>query len=319
MKMKRSRGLEITVAYLIDALLGDPENYPHPVRLMGRSIEYLQARLKPEQRDEAGAIYAGGLLAGTVVFGTYAIARLLVAVAPGVGDTVLLYTAIARKDLEESALRVAVALEEGDLAAAREGLKALAGRDAQGLDKNAICRAAVESVAENFVDGVLAPMIWGAIGGAPGAMAFKAVSTLDSMVGHSDQAYLLLGKCSARLDDLAVFPLARASLPVIAAAAAIAGFDSAAALKIGLRDRMNHPSPNSAHAEACFAGALGLKLGGPSSYGGKGRDLPEMGEGTQEAEPQHIRQAVKLLNVASSLGLALAVALASRERKRRWK
>ncbi|OFW69636.1 MAG: cobalamin biosynthesis protein CobD [Actinobacteria bacterium RBG_19FT_COMBO_54_7] len=306
--------MELIIAYLLDALIGDPEIYPHPVRIIGRSIDYLQPRLRMGDRD---AVAAGGLLAATVVGGTYGITRLLVAVAPGFADTAFLYTAIARKDLERSALRVAEALEENDLASAREGLKALAGRDVDKMDNIAICRAAVESVAENFVDGVLAPMLWGATAGAPGAMAFKAVSTLDSMIGHDDETHRYIGKLSARLDDLAVFPSARIALPLIVAASAILRLDAAAALKIGLRDRKNHPSPNSAHAEASFAGALGLTLGGPSDYGGLRRDLPEIGEGTSEVEPRHIREAVRLLNIASLLALSVAVLLSGRGG--RWK
>ncbi len=313
-KMKVSLGLELIAAYILDGLLGDPENYPHPVRIMGRSIDYLQARLRNGDRD---ATAAGGLLAATVVCGTYTITRLLTAIAPGFADTALLYTSIARKDLERSALKVAQAIEDGDVASARKGLKALAGRDAQGLDKNAICRAVVESVAENYVDGVLAPMLWGAMAGAPGAMAFKAISTLDSMIGHDDEVHRYIGKFSARLDDLAVFPSARLALPLIVAASAILGFDSASALRIGMRDRMNHPSPNSAHAEACFAGALGLKLGGPCIYAGTRRDLPEIGEGSDAAEPRHIRDAIRLLNIASLLGLCAAIA--STGRVGRWR
>lgn len=317
--MKASRALKLSAAYGLDSLLGDPEDYPHPVRLMGRSIAYLEARLKMEDRDEAGQTHAGCLLAGIVVGGTGLATRML-GLLPGwnIMEIVLMYTCLARKDLERSALRVAEAIEEGDIRRARLYLKALVGRDTHLLDKNAICRAAVESVAENFVDGVLVPMVWGALGGAPGAMSFKAVSTLDSMIGHRDESHMHSGKCAARVDDLAVFPWARASIPLVALAARLCGYDAAAAMSVGFRHRMNHESPNSAHPEAAFAGALGLRLGGASTYGGRRRELPEIGEGEDEVEPGHIREAVNLLNMAALLGLALAMALTLNERMGRW-
>ena len=315
--MMSARALGIASAYGLDHLLGDPEGYPHPVRLMGRCIDLLEEKLSPEDPGGAAVLRAGCILAGTLVGGTWLSARLLL-LLPGKAllEALLLYTCIARKDLEKSALRVAEDLEAGDTATARKDLAALAGRDPERLDEAGICRAAVESVAENFTDGVLAPLLWAAVGGAPAAMAFKAVSTLDSMVGHRDERYLRLGWCSARLDDIAVFPAARLSIPLAAAAARICGYDGRSAMWVGLRDRKNHASPNSAHAEAAFAGALGLGLGGPDFYAGERRMLPEIGEGTRMAGPGHIRQAVRLLNAASLLGLVLALALSGRRRKR---
>lgn len=316
--MKGFRACKLAAAYLLDARAGDPENYPHPVRLMGRLIELLERRLRPPQPDEALEMHAGRVLAGAVVGGVYLCAR-LVMFLPGktITETFLLYTSIARKDLERSALRVAKSLEDGDMEGARAHLAVLVGRDTEGLDEYGICRAAVESVAENMVDGVLAPLLWAAVGGAPAALAFKASSTLDSMIGHRDERYIHLGKCSARLDDLAIFPAARLSIPLVAAAAGLCKYDGLAALRTGLKDRLKHPSPNSAHPEAAFAGALGLKLGGASFYGGSVRDLPVIGDGIWDAEPRHIRDAVRLLNMASVLGLGVAMAVCMRKRRGR--
>jgi adenosylcobinamide-phosphate synthase len=313
MNIRYSRALKLIAAYLLDARIGDPENYPHPVRLMGRSIELLEERLRPVEPDEVAEVRAGFMLAGTVVGGAY-LCALLALLLPGRAfmETLLLYTTLARKDLEISALRVAKALEEGDVQEARSHLKALVGRDPEHLDEYGICRAVVESVAENLVDGVLAPLLWAAEGGAPAALAFKAVSTLDSMIGHRDRKYLYLGKFAARLDDMAVLAAARASIPLIAAAAGLYRYNLAAVIQTGLRYRRRHESPNSAHAEAAFAGALGLKLGGPSIYGGSRRDLPEIGDGSEKAEPRHIHEAVKLMNLASLLGLGVAVILSVR-------
>ncbi len=313
MHMKYKRALSIIAAYLLDAGLGDPENYPHPVRLMGKSIELLEKRLRPVEPDEVAETRAGCVLVAAVVGGTYLCGRMAL-LLPGraVTETLLLYTTIARKDLGDSALRVAKALEKGDIEGARSHLEALVGRDPDSLDENGICSAVVESVAENLVDGVLAPLWWAAEGGAPAALAFKAISTLDSMIGHRDRNYIFLGKCAARLDDMAVLAAARASIPLITAAAGLCGYNVTAVIRTGLRYRKSHESPNSAHAEAAFAGALGLKLGGPSIYGGRTRDLPEIGDGSGEIEPRHIHEAVKLANVASLLGMIMAAAMSVR-------
>jgi adenosylcobinamide-phosphate synthase len=297
----------LLAAYALDALLGDPQWYPHPVRVMGMAIEFLETRLR-RGLDESGELRAGFVLAGSLAIGSYALAKLAM-LLPGGGltETLLLYTSLARKDLERSALRVAEALERDETAVARERLRALAGRDPDGLDKNGISRAAVESVAENFVDGILVPLMWGAVAGAPGAMSFKAISTLDSMVGHRDERHIRIGRCSARMDDAAVFAWARLSIPLIAAAAACLGLNGVEALAIARRDGAKHESPNSGLPEAAFAGALGLKLGGAATYGGRRRELPEIGNGKREAGPEDIRRAVRLMNVSSLLALACAL------------
>jgi adenosylcobinamide-phosphate synthase len=315
MEMKISRSLQLVAAYGLDSILGDPEGYPHPVRLMGRAIEYLEGRLRPRDGDAGKEMRAGCRLAATLVGGTWLAARAVRSLPGGeIGETFFLYTSIARRDLNRSALRVAESLERGEIAAARDQLKALAGRDAARLSENEICKAVVESIAENFVDGVLVPLMWGARGGAPGAMAFKAVSTLDSMIGHRDDKYYHFGACSARMDDAAVYPWARLSVPLIAVAALMSGENAVAAFAVAGRDGAKHESPNSGLPEAAFAGALGLKLGGSSSYGGRMRRLPEIGEGTGKVTTAEVRRALRLLDRASLLALGLAVVLATRRK-----
>lgn len=302
----------IAAAYVLDALWGDPQGYPHPVRVMGKCIHYLENILVPRERGGAGARLAGCVLAGTVVGGSWLCGRALLSLPGGAWlETLVLYTCLARKDLEGSALRVAEALQEGDLELARRRVAHLVGRDTDCLDASGVCRAAVESVAENYVDGVLAPLLWMALGGAPAALAFKAVSTLDSMLGHRDREHLEPGWCSARLDDTAVFPAARISIPLLSAAAFICGMDGRGAWRTGWRYRLCHDSPNSAHPEAAFAGALRISLGGPDRYRGEERSLPVIGDGTREITPHHVREAVRLLNAASLLGLLLALVLAA--------
>ena len=301
----------IVAAYALDTAIGDPENYPHPVRMMGKLIGFIEGKASPLV-EKAFLGKLAGTAAATVVVGSAYLAPKVLLALPGrrATEIILVYTTISRKDLARCALRVARALERDDILQARAGLAALVGRDTAGLDECAVARAAVESVAENLVDGVLSPLQWVAVGGAPAAVAFKAVSTLDSMIGHRGREYLNIGWFSAKLDDLANFPAARASVPLTAAASFLCGLDGKAAMSIGMRDRLKHESPNSAHAEAAFAGALGLRLGGQSWYGGEVRELPEIGEGTRHAGPDHIRAAVRLMNVVSAIGLSVSTAFA---------
>lgn len=308
-------GLKIMAAYVLDGLLGDPEGYPHPVRLMGGLIERMARSITGREAGDSFNLWAGCFLAGTLTCGAYTCARILLMLpARSVTEIFLLYTTLARKNLAGCSLSIAHDLEKGDIDLARSHIKTLVGRDPEEMDEYAIARAAVESVAENLVDGVLAPLFWAAMGGAPAAMAFKAVSTLDSMIGHRDEGYLYVGKCSARIDDAAVFLAARASIPLIAAASWLCGYDARSAWSTGLKDRLKHESPNSAHAEAAFAGALGLKLGGSSQYRGKTRSLPEIGDGTRKAEPGHIKRAVRIMNATSLLAVVLALVYLSGKR-----
>lgn len=315
-----SRARSIAAAFALDALLGDPEGYPHPVRLMGWCVERLEAALGQRHPDDRGARMRGCLLAAVVAGGSWTAGRALTAGRrAGLLETLTLYTAFAWKDLERSALRVVEDVERGEVGAARSHLRALVGRDTDRLDEGGICRAVVESVAENYCDGVLAPLLWAAVGGAPAALAFKAVSTMDSMLGHKDERHLHLGWCPARLDDLAVFIPARLSLPIIVAAAALCGLDADGAWRIGMRDRHRHASPNSAHPEAAFAGALGLELGGPVWYRGELHAYPTIGEDRAAADTARVREAVRLLRAATALGLLLALAMArAAERQGGW-
>lgn len=311
--MRSNRAIKIAVAYGLDSLVGDPEWYPHPVRVMGGAADALR-RLARERLHGSRSLELAGAVIVALVCGSACIAARLLAKLP-VGfasETLLLYTCVARKDLKRCSLAIADALETGDLESARRGLPSLVGRDVEELDEHGIARAAVESIGENFTDGVLAPLMWAALGGAPAALAYKGVSTLDSVIGHRDEEYLHIGGCAARLDDLANFVPARASIPLIGLASLLCGLDAPGAVRVGLKDRLKHESPNSAHGEAAFAGALGLKLGGGSTYGGVPRDMPQIGNGTTSADAAHVRKAVRLLDTCSALALLLSVLLSGR-------
>ncbi len=300
--------VQIWLALALDLALGDPRWLPHPVRLMGRAALALEA---PARRRFASARVAGAVTAAAVVGGTAAGAWLLLAaagwVAPWLADlaaVLLLYTTLAARDLEDHARAVLASLEAGDLPKARARVGRLVGRDTADLDPAGVTRAAVESVAENTVDGVLAPLFFAFLGGPVGAMAYKAASTLDSTFGYKSERYLAFGWASARLDDLLNLVPARLSVPLLALAAWPQGLSARGALALGWRDGRNHASPNSGFPEAAVAGALGVQLGGPVRRRGVWDPMPTLGDPGRPLEPGDIRRANAL-----TLGAAAAAAL----------
>lgn len=298
----------------LDAVLGDPRGWPHPVRAVGaliaateRLLRALLARMGGGPRAERAA----GVVLVTVVLGvTTFTAWAVIALGDRVGDiggllsrTLLVYWALATRSL---GLESALASEATDLATARRELAMIVGRDTEHLDRPEICRACVETVAENSNDAVVATLFWLAIGGPVGAWAYKAVSTLDSMVGYRDPRYLWMGWASARLDDLASLLPARLTWLLIAVASLVLGERAGAALRIGWRDGRKHPSPNSAWSEAAMAGALGVQLGGPATYGGKASLKPLLGDPGDPIGPATVRRAIRLMYVAALLAVVLA-------------
>ncbi|MBL8965622.1 MAG: cobalamin biosynthesis protein CobD, partial [Spirochaetaceae bacterium] len=230
----------------------------------------------------------------------------------------LVYVSMAPRDLAAHALRVARALRTEGLPGGRRAVSMIVGRDTAELDEAGIVRAAVESVAESSVDGVMAPMFWAFVLGPVGAFAYRAINTMDSMFGHKDERYILFGRVAARSDDAANWPPARLALPFIALAAFVTGGGARAARgawRTALRDHGKHESPNAAWPEAAFAGALGVELGGPVSYGGERLEKPRLGAGLAPAAPRDIGRAVLLMYAAAFLlaaaGSALAFLLAS--------
>ncbi|BCS54914.1 adenosylcobinamide-phosphate synthase CbiB [Geobacter sp. SVR] len=263
----------IVPALLLDLMLGDPRWLPHPVVLIGRTITFLEDRLRALISNER---LAGVLLLLLTVTGTVAVTWLALvgaaSLSPLAGTAAAVaisYTCLAARSLHRESAVVARALLAGDIQAARRNLSYIVGRDTADLDEPEIWRALVETVAENTCDGVIAPLFWLCLGGPLAGMAFKAVSTLDSMVGYRNERYLHFGWASARMDDLANFIPARLTALLMIVVAPLTGLSLRNALRVTLRDRLKHPSPNSAHPEAAAAGALGVRLGGPSRYGGK--------------------------------------------------
>lgn len=306
--------LQIILALGLDGLLGDPRWLPHPVRRIGRLAAWSERFWRRLITDERRAGIATVLL---VLLVTGAASGLLLwgagKIHPRLGDLVavlLLYTCFATRDLLAHSRRVYQALVADDLPQARQRVALLVGRDTEELDQAGVVRACVESVAENSSDGIVAPLFWAVVGGPVGALLYKAVSTLDSTFGYKNERYRHFGWAAARLDDLLNYLPARLTGVGLVAAALIGGADFEAAWRIYRRDRGNHASPNSGHPEAAVAGALGLQLGGVSSYFGQLVAKPTLGDDLLEPEPEHILAVNRL--VLTLTVLAALVLLAGR-------
>lgn len=300
------------VSFLLDLLLGDPPHWPHPIRWIGNLINRLQALLRRHCHSETALYGAGALLwlgvVGTTYIVTWGVIALLGAIHPwlGLAATVwLTYTILAARCLRDAAMGVYRALQSGSLEACRRELSYIVGRDTASLDRTQVSRAVVETVAENTVDGVIAPLFWLFIGGAPLAMAYKAVNTLDSMVGYRNEKYRAIGCVSARMDDLANLIPARLGWLLLSLAALLLGLRGRDALQLGWRDRYQHKSPNSGWSEATVAGALGVRLGGPSTYFGERVEKPWLGEERRALEPGDILTTIRLMYLSSTLAFFL--------------
>lgn len=305
----------IACGFFLDLLLGDPVWLPHPVVLMGKAIVGLERvfrRIFPA--TPAGLRLGGTLLAVLLPVGTLAITWSIVLGASylhpalGFGVQVLwCWQALAVKGLAQESRRVYTALTTDSLSAARKAVSRIVGRDTEALTSEGVTRAAVETVAENFADGVLAPLFYMTIGGAPLALAYKAVNTMDSMIGYKNERYLQFGRAAAKLDDGANYLPARLAALLWIAAASLVGQDAKGAFRIWRRDRRNHPSPNSAQTESACAGALGIQLAGPAWYFGTLHEKPTIGDGCRPVEPEDILRANRALYAASILALLLCL------------
>ena len=306
--------IQILIALLLDLVLGDPRWLPHPVRLIGRLIAALEG---PARRAIPDARLAGSVTALAVIMAAALTTGAMIGIAgwihPLLEDAVsilLLYTTLAARDLADHSIGVYRALERFDLAEARRLVSWLVGRDTERLTEAEVVRAAVESVAENTVDGIIAPLFFAAIGGPAMAMAYKAASTLDSMIGYRSERFIDFGRTAAKIDDGANYIPARLAAPIIAVAAALTGGRAAAAWRIARRDGRKHMSPNAGIAEAAFAGALGIRLGGIMQRRGRPVNLPEIGDPVVTLARGQIIAANRMMYAAT--GIAAAVFLSAR-------
>lgn len=313
--------------FVLDLLIGDPHFIPHPVRLIGSFISFLDKRLNcddgyniSEKKLNLIKYKRGMLLAFTVIFATFAISVIIIVAAYSINlyagviaEAVMTWQILATKCLRVESMRVYDALKTDGVDAGRRAVSMIVGRDTSVLDAAGVTRAAVETIAENTSDGVIAPMLYTAIGGPVLGFVYKAVNTMDSMLGYKNDKYMYFGRFAARLDDVVNFIPARISAYLMIAAAFIGGrqFDGKNAYRIFKRDRFNHASPNSAQTESVCAGALRVQLAGDAVYFGKLVKKKYIGDGLREIEYEDIKRANRLMYITAFLCELLSVAVMS--------
>ncbi len=313
--------------FVLDLLIGDPHFIPHPVRLIGSLISFCDKRLNcdagyniSEKKLNLTKYKRGMLLAFTVIFATFAMSVIIIVAAYSINlyagviaEAVMTWQILATKCLRVEGMRVYDALRTDGIDAGRRAVSMIVGRDTSVLDAAGVTRAAVETIAENTSDGVIAPMLYTAIGGPVLGFVYKAVNTMDSMLGYKNDKYMYFGRFAARLDDVVNFIPARISAYLMIAAAFIGGrqFDGKNAYRIFKRDRFNHASPNSAQTESVCAGALRVQLAGDAVYFGKLVKKKYIGDGLREIEYEDIKRANRLMYITAFLCELLSVAVMS--------
>lgn len=306
----------LTAAFVLDLLVGDPQGWPHPIRWIGRLISGAEGFLldldrSPFRQRVAGLIFWGAVMAVSVATALVVI-RLAALIHPIAGNLVIVwmaYTTLAVRNLHDESRKVADALEKGDLVLARERLSWIVSRDTSHLEEKDIVRALVETVSESVSDGIVAPLFYLALGGPVAAIAYKAASTMDSMVGYQNDRYRWFGWFAAKADDVANWIPARLSGLFLAGAAASLDLDWRGALRIMKRDAPKMKSPNAGYPEAAAAGALGVQLGGTNVYFGCTVEKPVLGDAGRKLDLDVYRSAVRLMYGASVLAFAFAFAV----------
>ena len=303
----------LALGFILDLIFGDPRWLPHPIRAIGSLIAVLEKLLrKIFVKTERGEFTAGVLLVvltcSIVTATTMGIMWVFFLISPYLAfaaEVILSYQILATRALRDESIKVYHDVKLSDIQKARHSVSMIVGRDTENLDEIGIVKATVETVAENASDGVIAPIIFMAIGGVPLGMFYKAVNTMDSMVGYKNDKYLYFGKTAAIWDDVLNFIPARLSGILMCVAAVLPGFDSAGAFRVFMRDRKNHKSPNSAHTEAACAGALGIQLAGDSFYFGKPVKKPTIGDDLRSVNAEDIPQSCKLMYASAVISLLL--------------
>ncbi|MCI8418408.1 MAG: cobalamin biosynthesis protein CobD [Lachnospiraceae bacterium] len=307
----------LLLGFLFDLAVGDPQGLYHPVQAVGMLISFwekLLRRLFPKTRG--GELLAGVFLVILVTGISTAVPALLVYGAGKIHRglafglcTLFSYQLLATRSLKDESMKVYRQLEMGDLPEARKAVSMIVGRDTKGLNQEGVAKAAIETVAENTSDGVIAPLLFLALGGPVLGFFYKSINTMDSMVGYKNETYLYFGRAAAKLDDWVNYIPARLSAFLMIAATIFTSFDTGNAWRIYRRDKRNHASPNSAHTEAVMAGALGLQLAGNAFYFGKLYEKPTIGDKIKEVEAEDIRRANVLMYATALLTMSLAVLL----------
>ncbi|MGL4787890.1 MAG: adenosylcobinamide-phosphate synthase CbiB [Cetobacterium sp.] len=306
--------LKIWIAYLLDLILGDPYWFPHPVRFIGKYITFIENKIYSLKNKKVW----GGVLTFIVILSTVVLSYYIARISEFL-EIFFLYTTLATKSLGAEGIKVYKILKSGDLQKAQKELSYLVSRDTGEMDEVQVVRSTMETIAENSVDGIIAPMFYAFLGSfilidgvsmaLPLAMGYKAVNTLDSMVGYKNDKYIDFGMVSAKVDDFFNFIPARLSgLIIIPIATFLLGMGIKKPLKIFFRDRKNHSSPNSGHPEAVFAGAIGVQFGGKTKYFGKYFEKPTIGDKLKEFQCEDIKKCYKIMFMTSFVGIVLFTA-----------
>ncbi len=296
-------GIIIGIAFVLDMFFGDPYWLPHPICLIGKIISFLEKKIRRMIKNE---LFGGLLLVVLVLLFCFFLPFAILFVANQFNyylgiilETYFCFQIFAAKSLKKESMKVYEPLVKEDITEARKYLSYIVGRDTQKLEKRGIIKATVETIAENTTDGVIAPLIFMAIGGAPLAFLYKGINTMDSMIGYKNEKYIRFGKCAARLDDVVNFIPARLAAIIMILSSAILRLNFAGAVRIYLRDRKNHKSPNSAQTESVCAGALGVQLAGDAFYFGQLVHKPTIGDDNREIVPSDIPLTNRLMYLTS--------------------
>ena len=311
--MLKYAGAALLAGYAADLIFGDPRWLYHPVRLIGNLIALLEKLIRKIMPVSKAGELAGGfitvvlvlLLCGIVPWVLLHLVFGLNVVAGVILEAFMCYQLLAVKSLKDESMKVYDALTGSTIEDARKAVSMIVGRDTQNLDQKGVAKAAIETVAENFSDGVIAPMFYMFIGGPVLMYIYKGINTMDSMLGYKNGKYIYFGRCAAKLDDAANFIPSRLAALLLIAAAYIGGFNGKGAVKIFKRDRFNHASPNSAQTESAAAGALDIQLAGNAYYFGKLYEKPTMGDSVKEPEAEDIKRVNKLMYIGSFTGAAV--------------
>ena len=311
--MLKYAGAALLAGYAADLIFGDPRWLYHPVRLIGNLIALLEKLIRKIMPVSKAGELAGGfitvvlvlLLCGIVPWVLLHLVFGLNVVAGVILEAFMCYQLLAVKSLKDESMKVYDALTGSTIEDARKAVSMIVGRDTQNLDQKGVAKAAIETVAENFSDGVIAPMFYMFIGGPVLMYIYKGINTMDSMLGYKNDKYIYFGRCAAKLDDAANFIPSRLAALLLIAAAYIGGFNGKGAVKIFKRDRFNHASPNSAQTESAAAGALDIQLAGNAYYFGKLYEKPTLGDSVKEPEAEDIKRVNKLMYIGSFAGAAV--------------
>ncbi len=304
---------QIITAFFLDLAIGDPKQWPHPIRLIGAAASWLETQTRKHiaNLNIAGVVTTLLLVSGVYEL-SYWILHYLHVISPefsSCGSILILYTCMATRSLFDESSPVLQHLLNNDEESARKSLSMIVGRNTEKLDRNGILRATVETISENIVDGIIAPLFYAFLGGAPLALAYKTINTLDSMFGYKNERYINFGWFPAKLDDAANWIPARISRFILSASCFLLGFNGKQAYKISIRDGQNHSSPNAGIPEAAVAGALGLKLGGPNYYGDLLIEKPYIGDDKNHIQPSDISNCHKIMFGSSILALIVFMSI----------